>query len=154
MSELIGMVLERKGERARVRINHKLSTQDYKGSYVDVWNSISAKVGENVILEQREFDPKKAKFMVYGLVPLCVLAGLAFGNALTVFFALTDWKKFAVILLMTAIWGVIGRIYIKQLQRDVLKYGQQLAIVNQWYPKPEKEDETEDKKKEQESKKK
>ena len=55
---------------------------------------------------------------------------------------------------MTAIWGVIGRIYIKQLQRDVLKYGQQLAIVNQWYPKPEKEDEAEDKKKEQESKKK
>jgi positive regulator of sigma E activity len=152
MSELIGMVLERKGERARVRINHKLSTQEYKGSFVDVWNSISAKVGENVILEQREFDPKKAKFMVYGLVPLCLLAGLAFGNALTVFFALVDWKKYAVILLMVAIWGSIGRYYIKQLQRDVLKYGQQLAIVNQWYPKPEEKPE-DDKDKEKAGKK-
>jgi hypothetical protein len=54
---------------------------------------------------------------------------------------------------MTAIWGVIGRFYIKQLQRDVLKYGQQLAIVNLWFPKPEKTAE-EDDKKEQDSKKK
>lgn len=146
MGELIGMVLDRKGERARVRIDHKRSSQEYKGSFVDVWNSISAKPGQMVILENREFDPKKAKLMVYLLVPLCMLAGLAFGNALSVFFTLTDWRKWAVMGLMVAIWGVIGRVYIKTLKRDVLKYGMQLAIVNQWYPPQEKsKEEKEDK---------
>lgn len=56
-----GTVLSTKGERAKVRINFKLTDEKGLRAYVDCWNPISAHPGDNVTIEYRKIDEKRRR---------------------------------------------------------------------------------------------
>ena len=65
-----GTVTETHGERAKVRVNFKETTERGMRAYIDCWNPISAHPGDNVVIEYRKVDEKKAKWFQI-LLPSC-----------------------------------------------------------------------------------
>ena len=60
-------------------------------AYIDCWNPISAHPGDNVVIEYRKVDEKKAKWFQILLPILCLAAGGIFGHALAGFFKMEFW---------------------------------------------------------------
>ena len=81
-----GTVTETHGERAKVRVNFKETTERGLRAYIDCWNPISAHPGDNVIIEYRKVDERKAKWFQIMLPILCLAAGGIFGYALAGYF--------------------------------------------------------------------
>ena len=86
-----GTVTETHGERAKVRVNFKETTERGMRAYIDCWNPISAHPGDNVVIEYRKVDEKKAKWFQILLPVLCLAAGGIFGHALAGFFKMEFW---------------------------------------------------------------
>ena len=51
-----GTVTETHGERAKVRVNFKETTERGMRADIDCWNPISAHPGDNVVIEYRKVD--------------------------------------------------------------------------------------------------
>ena len=123
-----GTVMETHGERAKVRVNFKETTEKGLRAYIDCWNPISAHPGDNVIIEYRKVDEKKAKLFQIALPILCLAAGGIFGYALAGYFQMEFWFWPFVAGSVLA-WLFIAYNYIKIFHRDAISKREQLTIA-------------------------
>lgn len=123
-----GVVMAVKGERAKVRVNFKETDEKGLRAYIDCWNPISAHPGDNVIIEYRKVDEKKAKLFMIFLPIGCAAAGGIFGTTMAGYFHMGQWywpfvggSVFA--------WLLIAYNYIKIFKRDAITKKEQLTIA-------------------------
>ena len=130
MPEIKGVILERNGERARVKIDQKNSETKNLPKYMDCWNKIDAKEGMMVEIEMQELDKKKAQKIIYSLPVLFAMAGASFGKVIAAYFA---WDTTYTIVGSTLIWLYMGTTYTGIFRRDAVRKGEQPVIVNVIY---------------------
>ncbi len=127
MADIVGIVVDKKGERARVKIDMERTTVKKIGSYADVWNPAGANVGDRVELDYKEVTKKHGNFVVYGFPILGILAGGVSGNSLAIFFKWeTPWYA---MLGGALLWGGVAYNYAKIFNRDAFRAGQQLTVI-------------------------
>ena len=124
-----GTVLSTKGERAKVRINFKLTDEKGLRAYVDCWNPISAHPGDNVTIEYRKIDEKKAKVFVIALPVLCVLAGFIFGYSVANYFEMDFWY-YPFLVGSVLAWSFVTFNYIRIFRRDAMSDQEQLTVAS------------------------
>ncbi len=123
-----GTVTETHGERAKVRVNFKETTERGLRAYIDCWNPISAHRGDNVIIEYRKVDEKKARLFQIALPILCLAAGGIFGHALAGFFQMEFWF-WPFVAGSVVVWLFIAYNYIKIFRRDAISKKPQLTVA-------------------------
>ena len=123
-----GLVTETHGERAKVRVNFKETTERGLRAYIDCWNPISARPGDNVIIEYRKVDERKAKWFQIFLPIGCLAAGAIFGHALAGFFKLDFWF-WPFVGGSIVVWLYVAYNYIKIFRRDALSAKEQLTVA-------------------------
>ena len=127
MAEIKGIVMKTAGERAEVKVNRAESELQDLPKYLDCWNPIGSKVGDNISAEMREFDNKKAKMILYALPVTGVLAGIAFGHSMATFFDAKD-VEWAIILGSIVLWLIVTISYARIFKRDAMREGEQPVI--------------------------
>ncbi len=130
MSQILGFVLECKGQRARVKVDKEHSTVKGLPQYLDCWNAIEAKPGLVVEVEMRATDHKRAKMVTWGIPACSFLAGCAFGNAMSIFFEI---DRFWPIVASAIVWLFMGWSYASNFKRDAIRKGEQPVISNVFY---------------------
>ena len=130
MPVIQGFIVERKGERAKVKTVQKNSEVKSVPKYLDCWNKIDAKEGMKVVIEMQELDEKKAKIIIYSIPTLFALAGATFGKVMASYFS---WGIMWTILGSTVIWLFMGITYTSTFRRDAVRKGEQPVIVNVIY---------------------
>lgn len=130
MAEFIGYVTERKGQRAKVKIDKT----KYKGKnipkFLDCWNACEAKVGSEVEVDRQAVSPGKAKLIVYGIPALCALAGAVFGNGIAKFFR---WPFTWSVAGGALLWLILGWNYVGPFRKEVVAKGEQWTIIGYYY---------------------
>ena len=125
MAEIRGIVVKKQGERAEVKVDKTESELQGLPKYLDCWNPVGAKTGDVVGAEYRDFDQTKAKMIMYGLPVAGVLAGLAFGNSLAVFFHMDKWPF---LIGGVILWEIVTISYAHIFKRDAVRQGRQPVI--------------------------
>lgn len=125
MTEIRGIVVKKKGERAEIKVDKTESELTGLPKYLDCWNPVGAKAGDTVGAEYRDMDEKKAKLIMYGLPVAGVIAGVAFGNSLATFFHM-DQLPF--IIGGVALWLLVTVSYARMFRRDAVRQGKQPVI--------------------------
>lgn len=125
MSEIRGIVVKKSGERAQVKVDKTESELTGLPKYLDCWNPVGAKAGDDVGAEYRDFDNKKAKLIIYGLPVTGVLAGVAFGHSLAAFF---HQDELPFIIGGVILWLFVTVSYARIFKRDAVREGQQPVI--------------------------
>lgn len=126
MTEIRGIVVKKQGERAEVKIDKTKSTGRNLPKYLDCWNPVNAKAGDNVGIEYQEMDKRKEQMILYGLPLLGLLAGAAFGNSLAIFFHM---EKLYFISGGIILWLLVAVNYARIFKRDAVRKGKQPVIV-------------------------
>ena len=62
-AEIIGYVMERTGQRARVKIDKSKSTKQNLPKFLDCWNACEEKIGTQVRVEVQTLSTKKKETM-------------------------------------------------------------------------------------------
>ena len=140
--KIIGYVMERIGQRAKVRIDKSKSTKPNLPKIWECRNACEATKGSQVVVDIQTLSPKKAKMTIYGIPALSLVAGLAFGNGFAIAFG---WEKLWPIIIGGILWLLIGWNYSKDFRRDAARTGEQYVIVGAYYGD---EEDDENKKKE------
>lgn len=130
MPEIKGVIVDRKGERARVKVDQENSERKNLPKFIDCWNKIDAKKGMTVKIEMQELDKKKAKMIVYGVPLLFAIAGASFGRVVSDYFS---WDMIWTIAGSTALWLFMGITYAGTFNRDAIRSGEQPVIVDVIY---------------------
>ena len=138
--EIKGYILETKGQRARIKVNKKQSAMKGLPTYLDCWNSIGAKKGEIVDVQLQELNNKKGMFIMYAIPVLALLAGVIFGNSVSIFFKIDNFYP---MIAGGILWGFFGIIYSTDFRKDVAKRGEQPVIVDIIYEMDTLEEEKE-----------
>jgi hypothetical protein len=125
MAEIRGLVVKKQGERAEVKVDKTESELQGLPKYLDCWNPVNAKAGDVVGAEYRDFDNKKAKMIIYGLPVTGVIAGIAFGNSLAVFFHMDN---IPFIIGGIILWLIVTISYARIFKRDAVREGKQPVI--------------------------
>lgn len=125
MAEIRGIVVKKQGERAEIKVDKTESELTGLPKYLDCWNPVGAKAGDVVGAEYRDFDQKKAKFIMYGLPAAGVLAGVAFGHSLATFFQKEEWPFIAG---GVVLWLIVTVSYARMFKRDAVREGVQPVI--------------------------
>ncbi len=136
MTDYIGYITERRGQRAKVRIDRNKSQDPHPPKFLDCWNACEAKVGMEVEVGRQQMNPKMEKFIIYGIPALSAIAGGAFGNSLSIFFG---WAKVPTIFIGCLLWIYIGWSYIGAFRRDVANRGEQWTVIGVYYAKKDKD---------------
>ena len=126
MTEIKGIVLKRSGERAQVKVDKTKSTATNLPKYLDCWNPINAKPGDNVGIEYQEMDDKKMKMIMYGFPVLGFVAGVTFGISLADFFHM---EKLWFVVGGVVVWLAVALTYAHTFKRDAMRQGTQPVIV-------------------------
>lgn len=129
-AEIIGYVMERTGQRARVKIDKSKSTKQNLPKFLDCWNACEEKIGTQVRVEVQTLSTKKAKMTIYGVPVLALAAGLAFGNG---FAGSLGWDKTWTIIGSGVLWLLIGWKYSSDFRRDAARKGEQYVITGAYY---------------------
>ena len=124
-----GTVISRKGERAKVRINFKETDERGLRAYVDCWNPISAHPGDNVTIEYRKIDERKAKIFMLAFPVLCVAAGFVFGYSIANYFQMDFWY-YPFIVGSVLVWGFVAVNYLRIFKRDAVSSQEQLTVAS------------------------
>lgn len=124
-----GTVLETHGERAKVRVNFKETDEKGLRAYIDCWNPISAHAGDNVIIEYRKVDERKAKFFQIMLPVICLAAGGIFGYVMAGYFHLEYWF-WPFVGGSILVWLFVAYNYIKIFRRDAMTKQEQLTVAS------------------------
>lgn len=130
MPEIQGFIVERKGERAKVKTIQDNNEVKSLPKYLDCWNKIEAKEGMKVKIEMQELDEKKAKIIIYSIPTLFALAGATFGKVMAHYFS---WDIIWTIIGSTVFWLFMGLTYTSTFRRDAVRKGKQPVIVNVVY---------------------
>lgn len=127
MAEIRGLVMKTMGERAQVKVNMNESELKNIPKYLDCWNPIGAKVGDDISAEMRDFDQRTGKLIMYGLPVAGVLAGVAFGHSIAKFFSLQD-IEWVIDLISVILWLIVTVSYARIFKRDAMREGSQPTI--------------------------
>lgn len=130
MTEFIGYVTERKGQRAKVKIDRSAHKGTNVPKFLDCWNACEAKVGTQVEVGRQEVNSHKAKLIIYGIPFLCAVAGAVFGNGIARFFR---WPVMESIIGGTLLWLVLGWSYVGPFRKEVVAHGEQWTITGIYY---------------------
>ena len=130
MAEFVGYVLERKGQRAKVRIDKSEALGTGVPKFLDCWNACEEKVGTQVRVEVQTLSTKKAKVTIYGVPVLALAAGMAFGNG---FAGSIGWDKIWTIFGSGLLWLLIGWKYSSDFRRDAARKGEQYVITGAYF---------------------
>lgn len=125
MTEIRGIVVKKRGERAEIKVDKTESELTGLPKYLDCWNPVGAKAGDIVGAEYRDMDETKAKVIMYGLPIGGVLAGVAFGNSLATFFHM---DKLPFIAGGVVLWLIVTISYARIFRRDAVRQGRQPVI--------------------------
>ncbi len=125
-AEIKGIITKRYGERAEVKVDKTETKITGIPKYLDCWCPINAKAGDVVGVEYREFGETKAKLIVYGFPVLGILAGIAFGNSLAIFF---NMEKLWFIVGGVILWLIVSVNYARIFKRDAVRQGAQPVVV-------------------------
>ena len=107
MAEIRGIVVKKQGERAEIKVDKTESELKGLPKYLDCWNPVGAKI------------------IMYGLPVAGVLAGLAFGNSLAVFFHMEKWPF---LIGGVILWEIVTISYAHIFKRDAVRQGKQPVI--------------------------
>ncbi|MGE4588328.1 MAG: SoxR reducing system RseC family protein [Acidaminococcaceae bacterium] len=130
MPGIQGIIVERKGERAKVKTVQNNSEVKNLPKYLDCWNKIEAKEGMKVKIEMQELDEKKARMIIYSIPTLFALAGATFGKVMASYFS---WDIIWTIIGSTIFWLFMGLTYTATFRRDAVRKGEQPVIVDVIY---------------------
>jgi len=129
-AEIIGYIVERTGQRARVKIDKSKSAKRNLPKFLDCWNACEEKTGTQVKVEAQTLSTKKAKVTIYGVPILALAAGMAFGNG---FAGSTGWDKIWTIIGSGVLWLLIGWKYSSDFRRDAARKGEQYVITGAYF---------------------
>lgn len=132
MADYIGYVMERRGQRAKVRIDRNRSEGEHIPKFLDCWNACEAKVGMEVEVGMHHMEPKMEKFILYGIPLLSAVAGAAFGRSISMFF---HWPMVPTLAVGCVLWTYLGWSYIGNFRRDVANRGEQWTVLGVYYEK-------------------
>ena len=127
-AELVGLLIEKHGERAKIKLDKDKSKGEKIPKYLEAWCPINAKVG-------------KMQMILYGFPVLSVIAGAVFGNSIAVFF---DIDKTMPVMLGVVIWLLVSVNYARIFKRDAVREGVQPVVIEIEAPDPIVFDDTED----------
>lgn len=125
-ADIIGLLIERHGERARVKVDKEKSKGEKVPKYLEVWCPINAKVGDIVGIEYQEMSKRKMQMILYGFPVLAVIAGAVFGNSISIFFGIDNTLP---MLLGVVIWLLVVVNYARIFKRDAVREGLQPVVV-------------------------
>lgn len=125
MAEIRGIVVKKAGERAEVKVNKAESERKGLPKYLDCWNPVDAKPGDVIGAEYRVLDSKKAKLIIYGLPLSGILAGVAFGHSVAIFF---NQDEIPFIIGGVILWLFVTVSYARIFKRDAVRKGLQPVI--------------------------
>ena len=77
-AELVGLLIEKHGERAKIKLDKDKSKGEKIPKYLEAWCPINAKVGDVVGVEYQEMNKHKMQMILYGFPVLSVIAGAVF----------------------------------------------------------------------------
>ena len=132
-AELVGLLIEKHGERAKIKLDKDKSKGEKIPKYLEAWCPINAKVGDVVGVEYQEMNKRKMQMILYGFPVLSVIAGAVFGNSIAVFF---DIDKTMPLLVSVN--------YARIFKRDAVREGVQPVVIEIEAPDPIVFDDTED----------
>ena len=130
MAEFIGYVIERKGQRAKVKIDRSRCKGTNVPKFLDCWNACEAKIGSEVEVGRQSVNPHKAKLIVYGIPLLCAVAGAVFGNGIARFFR---WPSMESIIGGALLWLALGWSYVGPFRKEVVAKGEQWTVMGIYY---------------------
>lgn len=128
MAEIRGLVVKKQGERAEVKVDKTESELTGLPKYLDCWNPVGAKAGDVVGAEYRDFDQKKAKAIIYGLPLSGILAGVACGHAMAMFFHMEGMHEWMLMAGCIVLWLIVTVNYARIFKRDAVREGKQPVI--------------------------
>ena len=140
-AELVGLLIEKHGERAKIKLDKDKSKGEKIPKYLEAWCPINAKVGDVVGVEYQEMNKRKMQMILYGFPVLSVIAGAVFGNSIAVFF---DIDKTMPVMLGVVIWLLVSVNYARIFKRDAVREGVQPVVIEIEAPDPIVFDDTED----------
>ena len=142
-AELVGLLIEKHGERAKIKLDKDKNIIDSFQRLIkpQVYNWINAKVGDVVGVEYQEMNKRKMQMILYGFPVLSVIAGAVFGNSIAVFF---DIDKTMPVMLGVVIWLLVSVNYARIFKRDAVREGVQPVVIEIEAPDPIVFDDTED----------
>ena len=146
-AELVGLLIEKHGERAKIKLDKDKSKGEKIPKYLEAWCPINAKVGDVVGVEYQEMNKRKMQMILYGFPVLSVIAGAVFGNSIAVFF---DIDKTMPVMLGVVIWLLVSVNYARIFKRDAVREGVQPVVIEIEAPDPIVFDDTEDEKSDKE----
>ena len=132
-AELVGLVLEKHGERAKIKLDKDKSKGDKVPKYLEAWCPINAKVGDVVGIEYQEMNKRKMQMVLYGFPVLAVIAGAVFGNSIAIFFGM---DKTMPMMSGVVIWLLIAVNYARIFKRDAVREGVQPVVIEIEAPDP------------------
>lgn len=109
MKEQIGKVVELYSTQAKVKLTESMQI-------IDAWNSVGAKIGNKVKLEERETNVRKLQTITFGLPLLAFLAGFLFGGNLANYFEQNVWWGRGI---GGVVWALISLFYIIPLRKNL-----------------------------------
>lgn len=128
MQEQTGVIVEIKGQRAKVRVDApqegtKLSKQRVM---VDAWNNIGAKKGEKIAFEVKALSSKYDRFMLWAMPVLSACAGALFGGNFAKYLDQPIlWGR----IIGAILWFVLVAVYLYQYVKDVRSKGEQPTLT-------------------------
>ena len=125
-ADIIGLLIERHGERARIKVDKEKSKGEKVPKYLEAWCPINAKVGDTVGIEYQEMSTRKMQMILYGFPVLAVIAGAVFGNSISIFFGIDNTMP---MLLGVVIWLLVVVNYARIFKRDAVREGVQPVVV-------------------------
>ena len=72
-AELVGLLIEKHGERAKIKLDKDKSKGEKIPKYLEAWCPINAKVGDVVGVEYQEMNKRKMQMILYGFPVLSVM---------------------------------------------------------------------------------
>ena len=73
-AELVGLLIEKHGERAKIKLDKDKSKGEKIPKYLEAWCPINAKVGDVVGVEYQEMNKRKMQMILYGFPVLSVMS--------------------------------------------------------------------------------
>ena len=125
-AELVGLLIEKHGERAKIKLDKDKSKGEKIPKYLEAWCPINAKVGDVVGVEYQEMNKRKMQMILYGF---------------PVFF---DIDKTMPVMLGVVIWLLVSVNYARIFKRDAVREGVQPVVIEIEAPDPIVFDDTED----------
>ncbi len=135
-AELVGLLIEKRGERAKIKLDKDKSKgekvpKDLRSLVSD--NQCQSRRCGRLSVEYQEMNKRKMEMILYGFPVLSVIAGAVFGNSISIFFGI---DKTIPVMLSVVIWLLLAVNYARIFKRDAVREGVQPVVIEIEAPDP------------------